>query len=73
MLFWVHYYCGFTLVNHGFGSLVVFMFHYIQYFMECELISLHQFEGSHTLGNTYSTALFRCLEISRFKGTDHSS
>ena len=45
----------------------VFMLHYTQYFMECGLVSLLQFEGSHTLGNTYSAALVCCLDISSFK------
>ena len=65
---WVHY--GSLL---WFGYLVVFMLHYTQYFMECELVSLLQFEGSHILGNTYSVALFCCLEISSFKGIDYIS
>ena len=48
----------------------VFMLQYTQYFTGCGLVTLFQFEGSHTLGKTYSAALVCCFEISSFKGTD---
>ena len=57
------------MVYFGFGQLVVFSLYFIAHSISCnvEKVSLLQFGGNHSLGNTYSVALVCCLEISSFK------